>query len=201
MKNFSNSKNYKNAQVYSGNGGQIPVGGYVCKIMDVKYATYDWGDRIEMAFDIDDGEYAGFFKKKYDADQSEDKKWKGVFRLNVPKDDGSEQDGWTMSKFKTTMDNFERSNSGFTWDWDESKLKGKKIGIIFRTRHTTINGRSVTFSEANRSAAVEDIESGNYKIPDDYYDNKYQGESANSGSSNGDDFMGIDHGAPEEIPF
>ena len=39
------------------------------------------------------------------------KKWKGSFRLNSPKDDGSEQDAWTKSKFKTVI----HCNRRFKW--------------------------------------------------------------------------------------
>ena len=202
MKNFSNSSNYKNARVYNNNGGQIPAGGYECVVKNVKYAKYDWGDRIEMAFDVTAGDFQNFFQDKFDADTSENNKWKGVFRLSVPKDDGSQEDGWTMNRFKTTMDHFEKSNDGYVWNWDESTLKGKSIGIIFRTRYTNINGRNISYSEACRTASIDDIRSGNFKVPDEYIDKSYDRSAvANDNAGSDDDFMSIDASKEEEIPF
>ena len=119
---------------------QLPVGGYILKILDVKFQNYDWGDVIVLAFDIAEGEYAGFYKKNFEAQTQEDKKWKGTYRMNVPKDDGSKQDEFTMSKFKTDIEAIEDSNSGYHWDWDESKFKGKTVGAVFQNREWEMNG-------------------------------------------------------------
>ena len=73
---------------------QLPVGGYIAKILDAEEVTYDWGSVLLISFDIAEGDYMNFFEKDYDAQQSEDKKWRGTYRLNIPKDDGSEKDGW-----------------------------------------------------------------------------------------------------------
>ena len=73
---------------------QLPVGGYIAKILNAEEVTYDWGSVLLISFDIAEGDYKDFFKKDYDAQQSEDKKWRGTYRLNIPKDDGSEKDGW-----------------------------------------------------------------------------------------------------------
>ena len=109
---------YETAQAYF-EQERLPVGGYVLKILDVKYQENSWGDVILLSFDIEEGEYKGFFANNYRAQTQEDKKWKGTYRLRVPKDDGSEQDNWTMRRFKTVISAFEESNSGYHWNWDE----------------------------------------------------------------------------------
>ena len=208
MKNFSNSENYKKAQTYSG-GGQIPLGGYKCIIKGVKEVSFDWGGRLEMAFDITHGEQKDFFKNQFDSNTSEDKKWKGVFRLNIPNDDGTEADGWTMSRFKTTMEHFEDSNDGYTWNWDENTLKGKVIGIIFRRHYTVIEGKDVCYHEAFRTAPISAIESGKFKIPDDFYDKRWKeahgnatAASVNRAETDENDFMKIDTSTEaEELPW
>ena len=42
---------YAQAQAYS-DSERLPVGGYVLKIMDVKYQENEWGDVIILSFDI-----------------------------------------------------------------------------------------------------------------------------------------------------
>lgn len=69
---------YETTQSYS-NQEKLPAGGYVLKISDVRYDEGQNGnsDRIVFRFDIDEGEYKGFFRKQYDSQVAEDKKWKG----------------------------------------------------------------------------------------------------------------------------
>lgn len=76
-------------------------------------------DVLVIAFDIAEGEQAGFYKRNYDSQTQEDKKWKGVYRLYCPKDDGTDQDNWTKRRFKTVMEAFESSNEKYHWNWDE----------------------------------------------------------------------------------
>ena len=102
-------------------------------------------DRIQLMFDIEEGEQKDFFRKQYESQTSEDKKWKGTVAIYVPTDDGSEKDGWTKKSFKTIMENFEASNPGYTWNWDENSLKGKLIGGIFVDTYSVIDGKEVKF--------------------------------------------------------
>ena len=110
---------------------KLPVGGYVVKIINAKEEEFSWGSRLAIAFDIEEGEHKGFYKRNFDNQQGEDKKWKGVFRLNIPKEDGSEEDEWTQKKFNTSIVNIEDSIPGYFFDWDETKLKGKIVWALF----------------------------------------------------------------------
>ena len=74
---------------------QLPVGGYVAKILDAEEVTYTWGSVLVISFDIAEGEHAGFWKKDYQNQTGEDKKWRGTYRLTIPADDGSEKDEWS----------------------------------------------------------------------------------------------------------
>ena len=69
---------------------QLPVGGYIAKILNAEEVKYDWGSVLLISFDIAEGDYMNFFEKDYASPQSEDRKWRGTYRLNIPKDDGSE---------------------------------------------------------------------------------------------------------------
>ena len=111
-------KDYDKTQAYA-NREVLPPGGYVLKIGGVKYESGSGrSDQIVLRFDIDEGEYNGYFQRNYDEQNTEDKKWKGTYRIWVPSDDGSEQDGWSKRRFKTIMNAFEDSNPGYSWDWD-----------------------------------------------------------------------------------
>lgn len=163
--------NYDKVQGYANGATQLPIGGYILKITGVRYENGQNGgsDRIVIAFDVAEGEYAGFFKKKFDSDMNEDKKWKGTTSLYVPKEDGSEQDNWTMRKMKTFTNALEDSNQNYHWDWDENKWKGLLIGGVFGLVHSVINGKQVQFTSFKSAYSVEDIRKGNFKLPQEQY--------------------------------
>lgn len=200
MKKFND---YETTQSYS-NSEKLPVGGYVLKIANVRYEEDQNGasDRIQLMFDIAEGEQKDFFRKQYESQTSEDKKWKGTVAIYVPTDDGSEKDGWTKKSFKTIMENFEASNPGYTWNWDENSLKGKLIGGIFVDTYSVIDGKEVKFVSlvAKNLRTADYIRSGNYKMPEAIYKNGTTGNVSNSNNTS-NSFVNIPNGLEEEIPF
>lgn len=199
MKNLSNSKRYQKAQPYT-QQERLPVGGYVIEIKNVEYKENDWGDTIILFFDITEGEYKGFYAQNYKNQTSEDKKWKGTYRLPVPKDDGSEQDEWRMRRFKTVMDAFEDSNHGYRWNWDEQTLRGKVVGALFNNKEYDFNGRHGFFTNCHSLINVERIRNGDFKIPDDTL-LKPSAFSQTGPVTDPDGFVNIPDGADEELPF
>lgn len=192
---------YENAKAYS-EQDRLPAGGYVLKILDVKYQENDWGDVILLSFDIHEGEQKDFYAANYKAQTQEDKKWKGTYRLRVPKDDDSEQDNWTMRRFKTVISNFEESNQGYHWNWDEQTLKGKLIGALFNNKEYRFNGREGFFTNCHSLVTVEKIRSGKFEIPADTLLKTQQNNGFPAGSTPGPDgFMNIPDGIDEELPF
>ena len=191
---------YEKAQAYS-DTERLPVGGYVLKIMDVKYQENDWGDVILLSFDIAEGEHKDFFAANYKSQTGEDKKWKGTYRLRVPKDDGSEQDNWTMRRFKTVLGALEDSNSGYHWNWDEQTIKGKLIGALFNNKEYEFNGRHGFFTNCHSLVTVEKIRSGKFEIPADTLLKRNNQQSNGYGNPDSDGFMNIPDGVDEELPF
>ncbi|MGL6216835.1 MAG: hypothetical protein ACRC36_02305 [Lacrimispora sphenoides] len=194
---------YAQAQAYS-DTGRLQVGGYVLKILDVKYQANDWGDVIQLSFDIFEGEQKDFFSNNYKAQTSEDKKWKGTYRIRVPKDDGSEQDEWTMRRFKTVITNFEESNSGYHWNWDEQTLKGKVIGALFNNKEYELEGRRGFFTNCHSLLPAEKIRSGKFEVPGDTLLKKGNGQAQSGPYTNpiGDGFMNIPDGVDDAgLPF
>lgn len=190
---------YAEAKTYT-DQERLPAGGYILDIKNVEYKENDWGDVIILSFDIAKGDFKGFFEKNYKTQNGEDKKWKGTYRLRVPKDDGSEQDEWTLRRFKTIITNFEDSNNGFHWDWDEQKLKGKKIGALFNNKEYDYNNRSGFFTNCHSLVTVEKIDSGRFEIPADTLLKNGSAFTAEP-KADSDGFMNIPDGIDEELPF
>ncbi len=160
----------KNFEAKKENSNQaLPAGGYVARVIGAEVRNSGHGDRLVIAFEIAEGEYKDFFKKKFDADTRKDKKWKGVYRLSVP------QEGHQYYKNqKRDFENFiwaiEESNPGYTWEWNEATLKGKFIGVLFRDKEYDFeneNGNRVSgwTTECCRTTDIQSIRGGDFKIP------------------------------------
>lgn len=193
---------YETTQSYS-NSTRLPEGGYVLKIENVRHEPGQNGnsDRIEVLFDVLEGEQKAFFRSNYESQTGEDKKWKGRTTIYCPKDDGSEQDKWTKRRFKTIMEHFEDSNSGYTWNWDEQSLKGRLIGGIFGEINTVIEGKQISYTGLRFTETVENIRNGKFKVPDPQYKNgatQTGKTSVQKTDENG--FVNVSAGE-EEIPF
>ena len=175
-------------------GAALPKDGYVCKILNAQVKDGTKGQYLQIAYDIAEGQYKDYFKGLYDAKKDENKKWSTYFFVNLPKDDGSEKDGWTKRLFKTFTNALEDSNEGYHFDWDETKFKDKLIGGLFHYEEYQRNDGKVGRSTKMRNVcSVEKIRSGNFTLPDD----KLLAPAANTSA----DFMNIPDGITEEIPF
>jgi len=159
MKKYDDVK----AEKVSSGREMLPAGGYVCQILSARVESGEWGDTLVIAHDVCEGEFEGIFKRDYDNNTREDKKWRGTYRLRLPKDDGTESDGWK----KRTLGNFiwavENSNPGYSWAWDEKTLKGKKVGLLYRNKEWEYNGRSGWTTEAAGSESIDNIREGKFK--------------------------------------
>lgn len=144
-----------------------PAGAYVAEIQNVRVVEADGQkqtrDVIELMIEIIEGDFKNRYHEFYE-DQRErfgdDAKYKGVFRL-TPFVDGDED--WRKRAFEGNLWCVEQSNPGYTWDWDEKKLKGKKVGISIRNRLYTYNGKDKSSTEIGRFETVEDVRNGKVK--------------------------------------
>lgn len=151
----------------------LPAGAYLIKIIDAKQEDVTAKDDpgtvlfsvLKIGLDITEGEFAGYYQNDYSAQQKEDKRWKGVLRQYLPKDDGTEKDGWTASALKALVEAVEESNPGFHFDWDEKKLKGKVAGCLFRSEEWAFDGRTGWTTRPFKLISVETLRSGKYRLP------------------------------------
>ena len=117
----------------SGEFDVLDPGGYVCEIKNAEVLpTRSGGERLVLYIDITEGDRKGFYTAQYKSDTREDKKWRGVYNVFLPLDDGSEQDTWAKNRMNNLVGCIEDGNPGYHWDWDEKKLKGKKVALVFR---------------------------------------------------------------------
>ncbi len=146
---------------------KLPLGAYVCKVKQVRVQDNSYGSQLCMLFDITEGEYANFFKKDFDSNTAQDKKWRGVLRVWIPNDDRSEKDEITKRSFKGMVTSFEKSNPGYVWDWNENGLVGKTVGILFRNEEWDYNGKHGWAVRPFRAISVDSVRDGSFTIPKD----------------------------------
>ena len=162
-------KDYDSIQVFE--GASIEPGGYELQIINTKVEKFDNCEILKIAFDIINNEqYAGFYSTRFKAAKATDQnaKWSGIFDVFIPKDDGSEKDGYTKTAFKRFITSVEKSNEGYIWNWDELSLKGKMFGGVFgREEFKTKEGTYKFATKCRFPRSIESIRTGNFTIPDD----------------------------------
>ena len=178
---------------------KLPAGAYVAQIMGAEVAEYDWGSKLIISFDICEGDYRGFFAADWKANTNPDRKWRGVYRATIP-DEGSEWFDNQKRTFNGIMYALEFSNSGYTFDWDESKLKDLKVGVVFGEREWEYNGNTGWTTECRFLADVDAVRDGKIKIPQpkalNNNRNNSSGNTATSASNNVSSAL-----ADDDLPF
>lgn len=143
----------------SGSFKKLPVGGYVVKILnatDVPDKEY-----LRLSFDIAEGPNKGFFAEEYKNDTREDKKWPnaGTFVRSY------KEKALPMMKGFTTA--VEKSNKNYTWNFDESTLKGKLVGLVIgEEEFVNSSGKMRTRTYVNAVRSVDIIREGKFEIPE-----------------------------------
>lgn len=146
---------------------KLPVGAYVCKVKQVALQQNNYGQVLCILYDIAEGEQTGFYARDYQGQSESMKKWRGVLRVWIPQDDGSDKDEATKRAFKGMVTSFENSNPGYKWDWNENSLVGKTVGIIYRNEEWEYNGKRGWTAKPLRCMSAAKVRSGDYTIPDD----------------------------------
>ena len=176
---------------------KLPLGAYVCKVKQSRVQDTDYGSQLALLFDITEGEYAGFFQKDYAGNTAQDKKWRGVLRVWLPKDDGTDNDEITKRTFKGMTTSFEKSNPGYQWDWNENSLVGKTVGILFRNEEWDYNGKSGWAVRPFRAISADTVRNEEFTLPKDKpLKNKQTAAPAYPNPNNG--YTEVDD---EELPF
>lgn len=198
MAKFSYNKfNRENAKQVS-SFELLPKGAYVCKILKADEAKNSSGNgsHIRIGFDIAEGEYKDFYKKQFDANTNEDKKWPNdaMYLLSVPNDNSPE---WQVQQWDTFWTILEDSNEGFVFDGESTKLKNKVFGGLFHIEQSEYDGNIYDHTKLKWVRAAQDIRDNKYgKLPKD----KLVGSNTQKEAKD-DGFMNVPEGEGDEIPF
>lgn len=148
------------------NGKQVvrhlPAGPYVCQTLDARIEGEAPDQRLAVLFEVYEGEYKGWFMNRYKAQKEQgsnyEVKYKGILRLRIPnrENKAARYPDSDIRKFNDMIYRYEKSNSGFHWDGDETKLKGLLIGV--NMQDDEYNGAH--FTKPARFEIVEDIRKG-----------------------------------------
>lgn len=196
-------KSYATATVIKSD--RIVPGVYIGKILGAEDVTgtskkgksYEY---LKISVDVTEGEYKDYYADDYRNQTGDKKWWKGSISVFVPNDDGSEEDGKTANKFKTTMSKIEESNKGYTWNWDEKTLKNKTVGFAVRRREYE-SGKFAT--EVSAILSVDEVRKGTY-WKGYLEDRLLKGGSSSSNSepkADADGFVNLAAGIASELPF
>ena len=142
----------------------LPKGAYVAGITNVKVEGEEPDQRIVLRLDIIEGEWAGYFTKRYQHDSQNtsgkyDVKYKGDFRIQIPDERNTKRQHpeWDQRTLNNSIWCIETSNPGFHWDGEhEMDLKGKIVGI--NMQYGTFNG--VGYTTIGRLESADDVRNG-----------------------------------------
>ena len=155
---------YNQAASFTGEGGaKLPAGGYICEIKGARVESVGQNaeKKFVLAIDICEGEHKGFFDRSWKAAKARDAgaEWRGTYGVFLLK-----QTGETNPFFKGMITCIDKSNAPFETvvggQIDEAKLKGKKIGLLFREEEYLKDGQIRTATKAFAARTVEDIRKG-----------------------------------------
>lgn len=138
------------------------AGGYVIKITSVLNDKLK--ERLDIEFDFQEGEFAGYYKDLYDRRHF----WAGKFSKSYKEK--------ALPFFKGFIETVLKSNSnadglviGDYEDIDETKLVGLLVGMVVGEKEYIGNDgiKKVKLDTYNANfLPVEDIRKGNYEVPD-----------------------------------
>lgn len=148
----------------------LPAGGYVCKILAVGVDKTNGGKQfVKLRIDVAEGEHAGFFQKRYQADASSQygQKWKGVYKIWLPTFSGDNDKYMReIAEYKGELNAISRANHlaepNIEAGFDPDMFKGSIIGVLFREAY--YNGNR--FTEPAFLCDPQKIRSGDYEIPE-----------------------------------
>lgn len=158
----------------------LPIGAYECVIKEANIHKNEQTGKesFRVAVDIASGEYKDYYQNRYDSNSNSNKKWDNNATRYLA------FEGDNVAYFKGFITSVENSNVGYTWDWDESKLVGKKIcGVFQYEEYENQEGKKGVKVRLNKFRSLDKIKeievsdsvkllNGSYMSIDDYNEKK-----------------------------
>ena len=181
----------------------LPIGAYECVIKDARlnHNEENGKNTLKISIDIASGEYKDYFLKAYENDTRIDRKWNNNAVRYLA------YEGDNVAYFKGFIKTIENSNVGYTWDWDETKLKGKKVCGVFQyeeyEKQDGTKGIKVRLNKFRSLDKMKDIEVQNSvkKLDGTYVDYEEYINSKNSSNEPFSDFGNIVEISSDSLPF
>lgn len=150
---------FENIQASSGEFPRLEPNGYICRITLADDFPFDEktgkGDYLKIEYDIAEGEFKDYFYDQYAKFSSF---WGGRFIRSYKEK--------ALGMFKHFIDCVEKSNAGYSWNWDEGTLQGKLIGLVIgEEEYENQAGEVKVRLYVKDIKTVEDIKNGNFKVP------------------------------------
>lgn len=158
----------------------LPIGAYECVIKEANIHKNEQTGKesFRVAVDIASGEYKDYYQNRYDSNNNANKKWDNNATRYLA------FEGDNVAYFKGFITSVENSNVGYTWDWDETKLVGKKIcGVFQYEEYENQEGKKGVKVRLNKFRSLDKIKeievsdsvkllNGSYMSIDDYNERK-----------------------------
>lgn len=136
----------------SGEIRKLPAGiygGVITSVVDVPEKEY-----LEVTCDITKGEYKDYFKTLVDNGLKDFSKTTRSYKRTA------------LSFFKGFITAIENSNPGYTWDWDEKKLVGKNVILVFGEEEYMKDGQVKTAVKLVEFRSLDAFKKGIIKVPE-----------------------------------
>ena len=132
---------------------RLPAGIYGVKITSVKDNPAN--EYLEITCDIVKGEYAGYFGTLVASGLYDTSKTIRSYKQNA------------IPFFKAFITAVEKSNPGYQWDWDETKLVGKNVIAVFgEEEYVDKNGEVKVGTKCVEFRSLEAYQQGRIKVPE-----------------------------------
>ena len=138
-------------------GARLPVGGYVCQIVQVEDMPAK--EYLKISYDITEGRYGGHYSQLYASRGF----WGGLFIKSYKEN--------ALPFFKAFLEAVSASNGNFPYDGkvfsNEQALMNMYVGIVLAEKQYRANDGSIKTQLYDVSLqSVQSIRDGNYTIPD-----------------------------------
>lgn len=132
---------------------RLPAGVYGVRITSV--VDHPDKEYLEIYCDITKGEYANYFKSLVDAGLKDTSRHLRSYKTNA------------LPFFKAFITAVEKTNPGYKWDWDETKLVGKNVIAVFGEEEYMANDGQVKVStNLVEFRSLEAFKAGKIKVPE-----------------------------------
>ena len=160
--------NYNETAVFSETSRKLPAGAYEIKIIRAE----EQNDTLCILFDIAGGELKDYYLDKFNDDKKfnpDNAKFKGVYRLWYETEGNSDElNERNRKSMKTALERIKSSNNlniDFSREWDGARLKGCRVGMIFRDEEYDFNGHKGFSARPYSIITLDSFRKGNYTLP------------------------------------